>query len=253
MRACICKKGSGSGNINRVDRRKYKRIPVRKTVIIGSAIKTQSLDLSESGMYIHTDHPFPSGHQTTISFFLDDAKITVKAVVVHSYSGIGIGVRFMGLDRDQMISIKSYIENHSQQDKGKGINKGKVLLVEDNVLTRTMQKSRLVLDGFAVYEAGDGVEALKLLIKEKINLVILDLQLPRLDGYKVLAMAKDNPEWNNIPILVCSSRTLSAEVERARAAGAAEFLSKAVTTPAKLSERVKANLKPKPSGPDSAG
>jgi two-component system chemotaxis response regulator CheY len=108
-----------------------------------------------------------------------------------------------------------------------------------------MNKSKLTLDGFSVIEAKDGVEALDLLAKEKIDLMVLDLYMERLDGYKVLSVMRQNPQWQNIPVLVLSARSSSDEVDKAITAGATEYLVKMTTSPVKLSQRIKAYLRNK--------
>ena len=78
-----------------------------------------------------------------------------------------------------------------------------------------------------------------LLEKEVINLVVLDLYMDKMDGFKVLSIMRQKPKMINIPVLVFSARTNPEEIERAMNAGATEFLPKMITTPVKLSERVK--------------
>jgi len=116
------------------------------------------------------------------------------------------------------------------------------MLVDDNESTRRMNKSRLVLDGYAVHEAIDGRHALAVLEKEKVDLVILDLSREPLDWQEMLSAIRHKPEWKEIPVLVLSPRSSSDEMKRAVDAGATEFLVKMMTPPLKLSQRVKAHL-----------
>jgi PleD family two-component response regulator len=69
--------------------------------------------------------------------------------------------------------------------------------------------------------------------------------MERMDGFKVLSMMRQKPEWSKIPVLVFSGRSSSGEIDRALSAGATEFLSKMTTSPAKLSARVKIHLSSK--------
>ncbi|MBI5025908.1 MAG: response regulator [Nitrospirae bacterium] len=121
--------------------------------------------------------------------------------------------------------------------------KKKVLIVDDNDMTRRMNKSKLMLDGFTVLEAIDGVEAIKVLETEVPDVIVLDLYMEKMDGFKVLALLKGSPKWKDIPVIVFSARGTPVEIEKAMSAGADEFLVKMTTSPVKLSERVKGILK----------
>ena len=121
--------------------------------------------------------------------------------------------------------------------------KKKVLIVDDNDMTRRINKSKLMLDGFTVLEAIDGVEAIKILETKVPDVIVLDLHMEKMDGFKVLALLKGSPRWKDIPVIVFSARVTPLEIERAMSAGADEFLVKMTTSPAKLSERVKGILK----------
>ncbi|HEX4459293.1 MAG TPA: ATP-binding protein, partial [Polyangia bacterium] len=96
-----------------------------------------------------------------------------------------------------------------------------VLLVDDDPLIQQLVKSALESDGFQVTIAGDGVEALRLTRQLQPAAVLLDIRLPRLDGWDVLAQLKSDPDVANVPIII-----LSVEEERARgfSLGACEYL-----------------------------
>lgn len=66
--------------------------------------------------------------------------------------------------------------------------------------------------------------------------------MDKLDELKVLSIIKSKPEWRNIPVLIFSGRSSKVEIEKAMNAGAADFLVKMMTSPVKLSERVKLRL-----------
>ncbi len=229
---------------NNVEKRKLKRVSLRRDVILNDAIRAQALNLSAGGMFIYTSHSFPVGQSMTVSFALGEGRIRAKAIVRHCQEGVGVGLSFVSLDGEESASIRRFVDSVSEKtEKGAGDGRKRVLLVEDNPLSRKMNRSRLVLDGFTVFEAADGVEALNVLGAEEIDLVVLDLLIPKLDGYKVLSIIRENPMWKEIPVIVCSARTSPQEVQKAMAAGATEFLVKITTAPAKLSQRIKARLK----------
>lgn len=118
----------------------------------------------------------------------------------------------------------------------------KILLIDDNAQIRSINATRLKAAGYAVTEGGDGVECLKLLKAEQPDLVVLDLMMPVMDGFKVLQMVKLNPQTSCIPILVLSGRGQPEEIEKALKLGANDFLVKMRTNPNILLEKVQKAL-----------
>ncbi len=201
------------------------------------------LDLSEGGLYVHTGRSIRPGTEVTVSLPLETETVNLKARVQHSEEGVGMGLMFLNPDREARGLLREFIESASiSPDEAV---RQKVLLVDDNDMQRRMNRSRLVLDGFTVLEAGNGLDAIAIMEKEDVALVVLDLYMDKLDGFKVLSIMKQKPQWKEIPVLVLSARSAPAEVDKAVAAGATEFLVKMTTTPVKLSERVKQHLSSK--------
>ncbi len=122
----------------------------------------------------------------------------------------------------------------------------KVLIIEDDKFLRELIVQKLLKENFEVIEGIDGTEGAKKIKEEKPDLVILDLILPGLDGFEVLAQAKQNPETANIPIMVLSNLGQREDMEKGLQLGAADFLIKAHFTPGEIVEKVKALLTPPP-------
>jgi CheY-like chemotaxis protein len=114
--------------------------------------------------------------------------------------------------------------------------------VEDSNATREAIRSALCKKGFSVIEAMDGVEAMKFIAEENIDLIILDLYMKGMDGFKMLSVLKTNPKWKELPVIVCSGHDAQDVKEKVMNAGADEFLSKRGTSPAKLTQSAKALL-----------
>lgn len=117
-----------------------------------------------------------------------------------------------------------------------------VLLVDDNQQSRAIFARRLEGDGYNVIQAEDGMDCLKRLGEVVPDLVVLDLMMPVMDGFKVLQMIKTNPALKDIPVLVLSGRGQPEEVQKALNLGASDFLIKMRTNPNILSEKVKCTL-----------
>jgi PAS domain S-box-containing protein len=103
-----------------------------------------------------------------------------------------------------------------------------ILLVEDNSETRTIITEYLTLHGYRVTQAQTGQAALVCARTELPTLIIMDIQLPDMDGITVTCTLRADPSYANIPILVLSAHALSGDNERALAAGANAYMSKPV-------------------------
>lgn len=120
--------------------------------------------------------------------------------------------------------------------------KEKVLIVDDTEFYQKAYQNKLLSAGYITSVANNGVEALKALTTDKPDLILLDLMMPIMDGFKVLQTVKANPNLQNIPVIVFSAKGASEEISKALQAGASDFLVKATTTPNKVVEKIKAVL-----------
>jgi CheY-like chemotaxis protein len=209
---------------------------LKKEVLINGSLRAQGLDISVGGMYVHTGRDFAIGSYVNVTLPLHDKFINVRARVQNSQPSQGIGIMFIDLDLEQKTEIEVFVASVTKKAMTAG--KKTILLTDDNEVSRRMNKGKLMLDGYSVLEAKDGFEALDLLTKEKIDLMVLDLYMERLDGFKVLSIMREKPEWKDMPVLVLSARSSNNEVDKAILAGATEYLIKMTTSPVKLSQRI---------------
>jgi signal transduction histidine kinase/DNA-binding response OmpR family regulator len=122
----------------------------------------------------------------------------------------------------------------------------KVLLVEDDPLQRERVRSWLEGQQWTVQEAGNGREALARLEADTPDLILLDLMMPEMDGFSVVAALQKEPGWRDIPVIVVTSRDLDAE-DRARLnSGVQSVLVKETFRPAELVERIRRLVHGKP-------
>ena len=219
-----------------IESRRFRRVILKREVLINGSVRAQGLDISVGGMYVQTGRIFDAGSHITVTLPMNDNFINVRARVQNLQTSIGMGIMFTDLTREQKAEIEAFIASATKKVADTG--KKTILLVDDHEASRRMNKSKLTLDGYSVLEAKDGIEALDLLAKEKIDLMVLDLYMERLDGFKVLSIMRENPDWKEIPALVLSARSSSDEVDKALLAGATEFLMKMTTSPVKLSQRI---------------
>ncbi len=102
----------------------------------------------------------------------------------------------------------------------------KILVVEDELISQKILSVRLEVNDYKVITAQDGEEALKKAKEEKPDLIILDLMIPKINGYEVCRMLKFDDEYKDIPIIVLSSLSLQEEREKAFKSGADEYFIK---------------------------
>jgi len=107
----------------------------------------------------------------------------------------------------------------------------KILLVEDNELNRDMLSRRLVRRGFEIVSAVDGEEGIARAGGDRPDLVLLDLNLPVVDGLEVARRLRAADETRGIPIIALSAHALSDDRERALQAGCDDFDTKPVDLP----------------------
>lgn len=120
-----------------------------------------------------------------------------------------------------------------------------ILIVEDEEFLITALKDNLEAEGWAVDTAQNGEEAMERIKKERPNLILLDLLMPKRDGFYVLEEVKKNPEWKLIPIIVLSNLGGDAEIKRALKIGADDYFVKSQHPIEEVIEKVKEYLEGK--------
>lgn len=118
-----------------------------------------------------------------------------------------------------------------------------ILVVDDNVMSRTVIERRLTRDGYGVFLANSGAEALSVVNRELIDLIFLDLVMDGISGMEVLTTLKGDEKHRNIPVIIISGTDDAGAVAEAKAAGASDFLHKPVMA-ARLQETVSDILGP---------
>ena len=108
-------------------------------------------------------------------------------------------------------------------------NVTKVLYIEDNDDNVFMLKMRLeLLDDFEVLTAEDGEQGCVMAVSERPDIILMDLEMPVMNGWEAARRLKGNPETRDIPIIGLSAHALSGEREKALAAGCNEYETKPI-------------------------
>lgn len=107
----------------------------------------------------------------------------------------------------------------------------KVLVVEDSPTMRQLIVFALKrIRGFQIVEANDGVDGLKKLSAEKFDLILTDINMPIMDGLKLVSMVRNDPNYKDTPIIVITTEGATEDRERALALGANEYITKPIQT-----------------------
>lgn len=109
-----------------------------------------------------------------------------------------------------------------------------LLLVEDNPLNAEMLTRRLQRAGFVVIVATDGIQALELMASETPALVLMDMNLPVLDGWSACRRARQDTALCDIPIIALTAHAMDSDRRRALAVGCNDFATKPIDFPALL-------------------
>jgi len=105
----------------------------------------------------------------------------------------------------------------------------KLLYVEDNDDNVYMLKMRLeLLDGFEVLTAENGERGYEAAVAERPDIILMDLEMPIVDGWEATRRLKSNPETRDIPVIAFSAHALAGEREKALAAGCDDFETKPI-------------------------
>lgn len=117
-----------------------------------------------------------------------------------------------------------------------------VLLAEDDQFLRRMYATKLAQAGVSAVLAEDGREALDAARKAKPSLALLDILMPKMDGFEVLAEMKKDPNLKDIPVVLLTNLSEVEDVARAKKLGASEYLIKAYFLPSEVLDVVRKYL-----------
>ncbi len=103
----------------------------------------------------------------------------------------------------------------------------KILITEDSPTMRSLLVSTIEsLDGYEIIEATSGFEALRLLPREEVDLIITDINMPDINGLELISYVRNNPNYRSIPLFIISTESSEKDLERGIALGADEYLVK---------------------------
>lgn len=120
----------------------------------------------------------------------------------------------------------------------------KLLIVEDDMFSQKFYSTKLTESGYEVVIASDGLEAMQTIAKIMPDVILLDLIMPKMDGFEVLKQLSLDPALKKIPVIVFSSLEQEQDVEKARALGAVEIVNKSFLDFGSLLTKISSVIKP---------
>jgi DNA-binding response OmpR family regulator len=124
------------------------------------------------------------------------------------------------------------------------MGEGKViLLVDDDLTLREMYDERLKDEGFTIVQASNGEEALAKAHELKPNVILLDIMMPKINGFDVLKQLKEDPDTQNIPVILLTALIQDVDRLQGKKLGAADYIVKSETMPGEVIAKIKGVIK----------
>lgn len=122
--------------------------------------------------------------------------------------------------------------------------KQKILIIEDEKVLSELLEKKIKKEGYEVSIAVDGKDGLELMKKEKPDLVLLDIIMPKMDGFEVMEEMNKHPELNlkKIPVVIVSNSGQPVEIDRALTLGIRDYLIKTQFDPMEVIDKIKEQI-----------
>ncbi len=121
-------------------------------------------------------------------------------------------------------------------------NKTKILLIEDEEMLANMYEVKFKNEGYDLEKALDGAQGLEKAKSLKPDFILLDIIMPKMDGFSVLKALKEDPETKDIPVMLLTNLGQDEDRERGKQLGAIGYLVKANITPSEVVAEVKKKM-----------
>jgi two-component system, OmpR family, response regulator AdeR len=123
------------------------------------------------------------------------------------------------------------------------ITKPTVALIEDDALIAEMYITKFAKEGYTIKHAKDGSEGLAMVKAQKPDIILLDIIMPKLDGFQVLTELRKEAAFKDTPVIMLTNLGQEEDVQKGRALGATDYFIKTNFTPAAIVEKVRGILK----------
>jgi two-component system cell cycle response regulator DivK len=103
-----------------------------------------------------------------------------------------------------------------------------ILIVEDDVKSMKLAKDLLLVSGYETIEVVNGLEAVRMAVEQQPDLILMDMQLPGMDGFRAAGILKANEKTSAIPIIALTAYAMKGDDEKVREAGCEGYLTKPI-------------------------
>lgn len=114
-----------------------------------------------------------------------------------------------------------------------------ILLVDDDLTLREMYDERLKAEGFDIIQASNGEEALVKAHESKPNVILLDVMMPKINGFDVLKQLKEDSDTKDIPVIILTALIQDVDRIQGKKLGAADYIVKSETMPGEIIAKIK--------------
>lgn len=118
-----------------------------------------------------------------------------------------------------------------------------VALIEDDPLIAEMYTTKFTKEGYDIKHAADGAAGLEMVKKEKPDIILLDIIMPKMDGFQVLTELRKEAAFKETPVIMLTNLGQEEDVQKGRALGATDYFIKTNFTPAAIVDKVRGILK----------
>lgn len=209
-----------------------------RTPMIGILGSTDLLEhsLLDAEQHLHLDTIKDCGEKLLhmIDAILDMSKIDLDGVRLKS--------DLVNVAENLAEAQTSIMDNRFNEDLNNHFLPINILLVEDNELNQKLIMQMLSSYGFEVEAVNNGLECLQILQEKDFHLILMDMQMPVLDGYETTRKIRANSGWSHIPVIAITANALSYDRDKCLACGCSSYLAKPFKTNELVAE-IKAQLK----------
>jgi len=114
----------------------------------------------------------------------------------------------------------------------------KILYIEDNADNRLLVRRILMVEGYEIFEAEDGMTGIEIALREQPDLVLMDMNLPEIDGYQLTQKMREKPALQDVPIIAMTANVMHGDREKTLEAGCDGYIPKPIDVDA-LPDQVK--------------
>jgi len=118
----------------------------------------------------------------------------------------------------------------------------KILIAEDEAILSTLLEKKLIEEGYQIFVAEDGEKSMEILNKEKVDLLLLDIIMPKKSGFEVMEEMKKDSKLSKIPVIIISNSGQPVELSKIKELGAKDWLIKTKFSPQEVVEKVKKQI-----------